>query len=183
MTDQELLERLRRGDERAFDTIFRAWYAPLVRYVESMLRVRADAEEIAQEVLLELWRRRERLAEQGSVQAYLFQSARNRALNHVRHERVEQRAAPYLSRSEGAPARADQEVVEDEIADAIVAAVASLPPRCREVFELSRVHGLKQTEIATALGVTVKAVEAQMARALKTMREQLAPWLPPGRSM
>jgi RNA polymerase sigma-70 factor (ECF subfamily) len=180
MTDQDLLDRLRGGDEAAFNEIFRAWYAPLVRYVEAMLRVRADAEEIAQEVLLELWRRRERLAEQGSVQAYLFQSARNRALNHVRHERVQQRAAPYLARSEGAPARADAEVVEDEIAEAIAAAIASLPPRCREVFELSRVHGLKQTEIAESLGVTVKAVEAQMARALRTMREQLAPWLPPG---
>jgi RNA polymerase sigma-70 factor, ECF subfamily len=183
MTDQELLDRLRSGDERAFDAIFRAWYAPLVRYVEAMLRVRADAEEIAQEVLLELWRRRDRLAEQGSVQAYLFQSARNRALNHVRHERVQQRAAPYLARSEGAPARADHEVVEDEIADAIRAAIDSLPPRCREVFELSRIHGLKQTEIAESLGVTVKAVEAQMARALRTMREQLAPWLPPGRQL
>jgi RNA polymerase sigma-70 factor (ECF subfamily) len=178
MTDQELLDRLRAGDERAFDTIFRAWYAPLVRYVESMLRVRADAEEIAQEVLLELWRRRERLAETGSVQAYLFQSARNRALNHVRHARVQQKAAPYLARDEAAAARADAEVVEDEIVAAIRAAVDTLPPRCREVFELSRVHGLKQAEIAQALGVTVKAVEAQMARALRTMREQLAPWLP-----
>jgi RNA polymerase sigma-70 factor (ECF subfamily) len=183
MTDQDLLDRLRQGDEGAFDTIFRAWYPPLVRYVEAMLRVRADAEEIAQEVLLELWRRRAQLAEQGSVQAYLFQSARNRALNHVRHERVEQRAAPYLTRSEGAPARADNEVIEAEIAEAITAAIASLPPRCREVFELSRIHGLKQTEIAESLGVTVKAVEAQMARALRTMREQLAPWLPPGRDV
>ncbi|MCU0636979.1 MAG: RNA polymerase sigma-70 factor [Gemmatimonadaceae bacterium] len=183
MSDQELLERLRSGDSGAFDTIFRTWYAPLVRYVDAMLRVRADAEEIAQEVLLELWRRRDRLAEQGSVQAYLFQSARNRALNHVRHERVEQRAAPLLMRSEGVAARADAEVIEGEIADAIREAIESLPPRCREVFELSRIYGLKQTEIADALGVTVKAVEAQMARALRTMRERLAPWLPPGKTL
>ncbi|MCU0635264.1 MAG: RNA polymerase sigma-70 factor [Gemmatimonadaceae bacterium] len=183
MTDQELLERLRSGDSGAFDTIFRTWYAPLVRYVDAMLRVRADAEEIAQEVLLELWRRRAQLAEQGSVQAYLFQSARNRALNHVRHERVQQRAAPLLARSEGVAARADNDVIEGEIAEAIRAAIDSLPPRCREVFELSRIHGLKQTEIAETLGVTVKAVEAQMARALRTMREQLAPWLPPGKAL
>jgi RNA polymerase sigma-70 factor (ECF subfamily) len=56
--------------------------------------------------------------------------------------------------------------------------VQSLPDRCREVFELSRVHGLKYAEIARALGISVKTVEAQMGKALRTLRERLAPWLP-----
>ena len=68
----------------------------------------------------------------------------------------------------------------EELQAAIARAMDGLPPRCREVFELSRLHGLKYAEIAQVLGVTVKAVEAQMARALRTMREELAPWLPGG---
>jgi RNA polymerase sigma-70 factor (ECF subfamily) len=81
------------------------------------------------------------------------------------------------------PARApvDAGVVEREIDVAVRAAVASLPPRCREVFELSRVRGLKYGEIAQALGVSVKAVEAQMGKALRTLRERLAPFLPSSR--
>jgi len=177
-----LLERLRSGDSTAFDEIFRAWYAPLVRLAEGMLRERAVAEEIVQDVLLELWRRRDRLAPDGSPQAYLFQSTRNRALNHLRHARVKQRTEPMVigevaPRTEPGP---DAQLVEQEIAVALRAAVDDLPPRCREVFELSRVHGLKYAEIAGTLGVSVKAVEAQMGKALRTLRERLSPWLPKG---
>ena len=60
-SERDLQERIRAGDERAFDSVFRTHYAQLVRVAESMLRERALAEEIAQEVMLELWRRRESL--------------------------------------------------------------------------------------------------------------------------
>jgi len=63
---------------------------------------------------------------------------------------------------------------------AIQSAIAGLPARCREVFELSRIRGLKYSEIATELGISVKTVEAQMGKALRVMREKLAPWLPEG---
>jgi RNA polymerase sigma-70 factor (ECF subfamily) len=178
MDDLELLERLRRGDEQAFDSIFRTWYAPLVRMAESMLRRRAVAEEIVQDVMLEMWKRRERLAPDSSIRAYLFQSTRNRALNHVRHIRVEERDEAHVAPPSPAGPPADALVVEEEIGDALRRAVDGLPPRCREVFELSRTHGLSNSEIAQTLGVSVKAVEAQMGRALRTLREELAPWLP-----
>jgi RNA polymerase sigma-70 factor, ECF subfamily len=180
MNDRELLDRLRGGDQQAFDTIFRTWYAPLVRLAEGMVRDRAVAEEIVQDVMLELWRRRESLAVEGSPQAYLFQSTRNRSLNHLRHLKVERLGEPHLAVDEARASTAHAQVVEDEIEVALRKAVDGLPTRCREVFELSRVHGLKYTEIAKVLGVSVKAVEAQMGKALQRLREQLAPWLPKG---
>ena len=178
VTDSELLERLRRGDASAFDTIFRTWYGPLVGTAERMLRDRAVAEELVQDVMLELWRRRESLAADGSPQAYLFQATRNRVLNHLRHLKIEQRSEPEI-RGEGSSApQADSALVHEELDVAVQQAVQSLPDRCREVFELSRVHGLKYAEIAKALGISVKTVEAQMGKALRTLRERLAPWLP-----
>jgi len=183
MSDSELLERLRAGDSDAFDTIFRTWYPALVRQAERMLRDRAVAEEIAQDVMLELWRRRDRLEAEGSPQAYLFQSTRNRALNHIRHLRVEQLAAPHLASDSTSSMSAGHGVVQDEIEVALRSAIADLPPRCRQVFELSRGRGLKYAEIAETLGISVKAVEAQMGRALKSLRERLAPWLPEGREL
>ena len=180
MTDQELLSRLRAGDAGAFDTIFRTWYAPLVRLAEGMLRERAVAEEVVQDVMLELWRRRESLTEGGTAQAYLFQSTRNRALNHVRHRRVRERGEPFLVLEDARAASAEGELVEEEITVALREAMAALPPRCREVFELSRVRGLRYAEIAETLGISVKAVEAQMGKALRVMRERLARWLPAG---
>jgi len=178
--DGELLDRLSRGDEGAYDAIFRASYAPLVRLGEAMVRDRAVAEELVQDVLLELWRRRDRLAVEGSLRAYLFQATRNRALNHLRHVQVERRGAVHAVVPEARDATAPARLVAEEMQDAVRRAVDELSPRCREVFELSRVHGLRYVEIAQTLGVSVKAVEAQMGKALRILRERLAPWLPPG---
>lgn len=183
MPDLELLARLRAGDADAFDEIFRVWYAPLVRTADAMLRDRAVAEELVQDVLLELWRRRETLTADGSPQAYLFQSVRNRALNHLRHARVAKRGEPHLAVEPSPRPAAEAHLVEAEIEAALREAVAALPPRCREVFELSRVHGLRYAEIAQTLGVSVKAVEAQMGKALRTLRQRLAPWLPKGEEL
>ena len=178
MSDRELLERLKNGDTAAFDTIFRTWYGPLVGTAERMLRDRAVAEELVQDVMLELWRRRETLAPDGSAQAYLFQATRNRVLNHLRHLRIEQRSEPDVRGESSVTPQADAVLAQQELDVAVQQAVRSLPDRCREVFELSRVHGLKYAEIASTLGISVKTVEAQMGKALRMLRERLAAWLP-----
>lgn len=182
MSDGELLSRLQLGDETAFDAIFRRWYGPLVQLAERMLNDRGSAEETVQDVLLELWRRRDTLTLTGSPQAYLFQSTRNRALNRLRRLRVERREefdTDTLPTKRGA----DTGAYEQEIDRALREAIESLPRRCREVFELNRMQGLKYAEVADVLGVSVKAVEAQMGKALKTLRERMAPFLPEGREL
>lgn len=178
--DRELLARLRAGETNAFDAIFRANYALLVRVAESMLRERATAEEIAQDVMLELWRRREALDVTDSVRGYLLQATRNRSLNHLRHRAIEKRSEPQLIEGTAQSVPTDAGTREAEIEVALQAAVAELPERCRQVFELSRVEGLKYAEIATRLGISVKTVEVQMGKALRVLRERLRPWMPNG---
>ena len=178
MNDHELLERLRHGSEAAFDEIFRAYYPRLVHLAETMLRQRAPAEELAQDVMLELWRRRDSLTVDTSLHGYLFRATRNRTLNYLRHEKVVQRGSVYAAAETTAQPAGDRGIVEAEIDLALQDAMSALPPRCREVFELSRVHGLKYAEIAATLDVSVKTVEAQMGKALRIMRERMARWLP-----
>jgi RNA polymerase sigma-70 factor (ECF subfamily) len=176
--ERALLEQIRQGDEGAFDAVFRAHYPSLVGMAERMLRSRAVAEEIVQEIMLALWRRRESLPVEESLRAYLFRATRNRALNHLRHARVEREGEPYLADTSVRTPTAPSVLIEEEIDAAVRAAVSELPERCREVFELSRVHGLRYTEIAAALGISVKTVEAQMGKALRLLRQRLAAWLP-----
>ena len=178
VSDTVLLAGLRAGDQAAFDAIFRAHYAPLVRVVEAMLHRRDVAEEVVQEVMLELWRRRETLVVEESLRAYLFRAARNRALNSLRHDAIAKRAEPVVAEDTVAPSGAHAQLVEEEIEVALRTAMNDLPDRCREVFELSRVHGLRYAEIATTLGISVKTVEAQMGKALRILRERMAQWLP-----
>ncbi len=180
--ERDLLKQLTESNESAYATVFRTWYAPLVRFLDAMLRQRDEAEEVAQEVMLELWEHRTTIDPERPVQAWLFRSARNRALNVLRHRNVRAVAAPGIARMSSAPAPSDSAASEHEMQAALHEALADLPPRCREVFTLSRANGLKNAEIAEKLGVSVKAVEAQMARAFRALRERMRPWLPPGSS-
>jgi RNA polymerase sigma-70 factor (ECF subfamily) len=173
-----LFARLAAGDDSAFDTIFRTWYAPLVRVATWLLHDGSLAEEVAQDVLLEVWRRRETLAFEQEPRRYLMRATRNRALNHVRHQAVAARAAARDDRDEGVAAAAPALVDARELEAAIVQAVATLPPRCRAVFELSRRHNLSYAQIAEALDIAPKTVENQMGKALRLLRVSLAPWLP-----
>src|SRR5438552_19172921 len=111
MDDSELLRRLRQGDQAAFDGLFRSVYAQLVGGATAVLRDSAVAEEIVQDVMLELWRRRETLIVEDSLRAYLFRAARNRALNHIRHLAVQRRGEPHVRGESSVPSKADARVV------------------------------------------------------------------------
>jgi len=178
MDDRELLDRLRSGDQAAFDSIFRAHYAHLVAFGQGLLHDRTAAEDVAQEVMLELWRRRESLVIQESLRAYLLRATRNRSLNQIRHAKVERNAEPHLVGEESLSATGSSRLVAGELRDALTMAVAELPPGCREVFQLSRGQGLRYSEIASTLGISVKTVESQMGKALRHLRTRLAGWLP-----
>lgn len=130
---------------------------------------------MAQDVLLELWRSRARLDPSIQLSAYLYRSIRNRAFNELRHRRVVRQVAPRLIPTES-PSGSDHAVLEKEVESAVRSAVAQLPERCREVFELSRVDHLSYAEIAEVMGITLKTVEAHMGKAIKALRQALSPW-------
>lgn len=179
MDESELLARLRQSDDDAFAAIFREHYSWLVLAAARLLADRSLAEEVVQDVMLELWRRREELVLAGPLRAYLHQSTRNRALNHLRHGRTVRQSEPYVRPPTAAP-RPDARVSSRELQAAMAEALAELSPPQREVFELSRRDGLTYPEIASALDISVKTVEARMGRALRHLRERLSAWLPAG---
>lgn len=179
MEDRELLARIHAGDEAAYDTVFRTWYPVLARVAAALLRDTDVGEEVAQEVMYELWRRRQVVDASSTLRAYLLRAVRNRSLNRLRHQRVRRDAERDIEALYDEPVTADQPIVARELRDAAQAALIELPPRCREIFELSRVDGLKYAEIAEALGISQKTVEAQMGKALRIFRERLSTWLGP----
>lgn len=179
-SDAELARRMRLGDEKALEAIFRTHYAGLVGFVRRYVKGTEIAEELVQDLFLKIWSRRGSLGEIDSVKTYLYRAARNTALNHLRrrkleHEWVEKEQAVV---SEDPGHEGDESLSESELATAVRAAVDKLPPRCREVFLLSRDGGLTYGEIATSLGISIKTVETQMGRALKALRASLASYRP-----
>lgn len=176
--------QIRAGDRKAFERMYRSYYQPLVGFVYTYLRSEPIAEEQVQELFLAVWRQRDRWELRTTLRAYLFQSARNRALNHLRHEGVtqvacEDAAAEKRTIAMGeAPPDLHQQVEADELAAAAQLAVARLPPRCRMAFTLCRGHGLSYAETAQVMGISEHTVKIQMTRALLALRIGLARWLP-----
>jgi RNA polymerase sigma-70 factor (ECF subfamily) len=180
MSSAPLLAALKAGDTQVFEQIFREHYARLVSIGDRLLRDPARSEDLAQDVLLELWRGRARLDETVPLSPYLFRAMRNRALNEIRHQRVVRDTEPRLGPQAHSPP-ADLSYEEQEQDAAVRSAVAGLPARCREVFELSRIDQLSYAEIAEVMGITNKTVEAHMGKALRALRVALSPWLPEAR--
>ncbi|HEX6941445.1 MAG TPA: RNA polymerase sigma-70 factor, partial [Gemmatimonadaceae bacterium] len=173
--DAELVRRIRAGDERALEVVFKAHYAGMASFVQRFVRSPDLAEELVQDVFLKLWSKREHLAEIETFRTYLFRAARNTALNYLRRAKLERRWREEQGTDDDPPTTfaADEETVEPEVALAVQEAINKLPPRCREIFLLSRDGGLTYAEIARSLEISVKTVETQMGRALKSLRASL----------
>lgn len=165
-----------------FDDLFRDAYPGLFRFAYRLVNSRELAEEIVQEVFLELWRRRDIVDPCSVARAYLYTATRHAAVSAIRRSRLEARAATRGDIGVGAThGAADPDVLEaieaSDLDAAIAQAVETLPERCRLVYTLSRREQLSYAAIAAALGISVKTVEAQMARAFRLLRTRLAPYL------
>ena len=167
-------------DAGAFERLFRELHAPLCEVVDSYVRSQAIAEEIVQDLFFVLWMKRESLPVRDSLRGYLFTAARNRALHHLRHQTVVRRLA-LLIRSPDANAmglvRSPSTPVEtleaDESERALRMAIDAIPPRSRLALVLRADHGMTNSEIAMAMGISVKGVEKLMATALRHLRAQI----------
>jgi RNA polymerase sigma-70 factor (ECF subfamily) len=163
------------SERDAFEAVFRAHYDGLVRFANRLVRSHAEAEELVHDVLLKVWMRRAHLAPTEELKTYLFRSTYNHALNHLRRRKVERvwkRSLP-LGEPIAPPTSSDDDI--DKMETAVRRAVDDLPPRCREIFLLSREDGLSYNAIASTLGISIKTVETQMGRALKALRAALEP--------
>ena len=181
--DGEWVARIRQGDHAAFEALVRHYSDHLCAFVYNMTRDVEVTKELVQDLFLWVWRHRREWQVRGALTAYLYRSARNRAVSHLRHAGLERRWRDEMARAGDSPFTQIERVCSDdranaaELSAAVARAVESLPTRCREVFTLNRAHHLSYREIAETLGISVKTVEAQMARALVAMRRHLTDWL------
>lgn len=175
LDEQLLVERVRAGDPLAFEVIFRRYHAELTAVAAWVLGSSTRAEDVVQDVFLAVWTAREHWQISTSVRAYLRRAARNMALRHASRaaERDHHEIRPELAAPSTSP---DERLDAAAMAEAAARAAASLPPRAREVYGLSRGDGLSTREIAERLDISPKTVELHLTRALGAIRTALARW-------
>ncbi|MCL2328278.1 MAG: RNA polymerase sigma-70 factor [Bacteroidetes bacterium] len=168
-----LPENSERKWENYFQKLYTKHYAPLCVYAASIVQDDDDAEEMVQTVILKLWEQKESLESIALMKAYLYRAVKNTCLNHLKHKRI---AAIYADSAYDELKEIEANLVDpyqtSELQERINNAIQALPDRCREVFELSRFENKKNKEISEMLDITLKAVEANITRALQKLKEQ-----------
>ena len=176
--DHTLIQGLAEGRESSYKILFDEYYLVLTVYARKYLGDMDEAREIVQDVFVRIYESRQLLARVDSLKAYLFTSVRNSCYNYIKSNKTHQKHQEKI-RLEQSGKKEDvmEQIQESELEQHIFRIVSGLPDRCREIFRMSRVEGLKNDEIARECNISKRTVETQISKALKVLRLELAPYL------
>jgi RNA polymerase sigma-70 factor (ECF subfamily) len=168
------------NEDLEFELLFRKYYVRLCGFASKFIANKAEAEEIVQEVFLNIWTKKDRLKLDDEIKPYLFKSVQNLCVNFIEHQKVVDSyysviEVVYKNKSDDFDSY--ESVLYTEFQARVDDAIGSLPEECRKVFRMSREDGLKYAEIADKLNLSVKTVETQMSRALSKLKIELKDYL------
>lgn len=166
--------------EKDFRTYFRDLYPQLTRYAARLLGD-SDVDDVLQGSFLELWNRRTDILEPAHVKSFVYRSVYTHALNVIKHRQVVRKYSDAVIEMENRrldsldPNNSEvlQKLRNDELQQRIDLAINELPPKSRQVFVMSYLHGLKNKEIAEVMNVSVRTVDAHIYNALRQLRSKL----------
>ncbi len=165
---------VREDDRRAFNHLYEQYASKLYRAAYQRLRDREVARELVQEIFTNLWLRRADLCIEKSLDRYLYRSLKYEVMNHFRAVAVRERYASQYRHSTSGRDEATLHLLSfNELSTRMEKEISKLPEKCRAVFELSRHQGYSTVEIAEALRISHKTVEAHVGKALKMLRTGL----------
>ncbi len=181
----ELFDQIKTGDQKSFELLFSIYFARLNDFAKNVVKDDAISQDIVQDVFVKVWENKAEI-ESLNLEAYLFRLVRNRCIDYIKHLKVVSNRMQEIQISSKYEElyRIDfignepYILIEQELKAKIEDTIRSLPDRCREVFILSRMDGLKNREIANKLNINIKNVERHLSRALQSFRQNFTEDLP-----
>ena len=168
ISDELLASALSGNSEKAFKHFFNSDYVKMKYFINGLCRDETVAEDIVQDIFLDIWIHRDRLHKIHSIEAYLFTCARNAAMKAIRNQLRESLSL----QSEGSASNTtEDELYYHELKSAIDRSLDSMPPQQRKVFMMSRFDGKTNPEIANELNISKRTVETYISSALATLRK------------
>ncbi|MEN6456779.1 MAG: RNA polymerase sigma-70 factor [Prolixibacteraceae bacterium] len=172
--EEDILRRIKQGDEIAFELVFHRYKSKLYDFICRSLPSDGDAESMVQEIFMKLWINRHQLDPGKSLNAFLYTIARNEIFGHLRKVLVRRKHLEELSFSMETLSETTQRQIEYEELKVLVSGlVGSMPEKRKEIFLLSRNEGLSYKEIASRLGISENTVDSQIRKALDYLKENL----------
>ncbi len=172
-TDELLTLQLKANDQSAFQQVFHQHYSNACKAIRRFIRDNSTVEDLAQEVFVRFWERRDRIEVKTSIGAYIHRMAINEALSFLRKQKRFQQDDIDNFNFADKESSTIQVMEGEELKVKIKNAIDCLPPKCKAIFLLSRHEEMSYREIAEKLEISIKTVENQMSKALRVMREQL----------
>lgn len=168
-----LIESLRNGDESAYTYLIDAYHHKLCVYANSLVKNVYSAEDIVQNVFIKVWEQRTRLKSDHAIKSFLYKLVYNEFIDLYRkNQSLFSLEKSYYDALNGIVQEEDSEAFQ-RILNAVNKEIQNLPPKCKEVFILSKKEGLTNIEIAEHLDVSIKTVEAQITKAFSILRSSL----------
>jgi RNA polymerase sigma-70 factor, ECF subfamily len=172
--NQKIVERIRSGDQAAFEKLFHQYYARLCVFSNSFVKSLDISRDVVQEVFIKIWDNRENFYVNQSLKAYLYQAVRNQSLNYLQQKKQKEKLAERVkTRQQNTSEDTELELNTEELTQKVWKLVETLPERRRTIFILYRKHGLSYSEIADVMCIARKTVENQMGKSLQYLRENL----------
>lgn len=172
-SDAQLIALLIEDDQVAFDELYERYFSRLFNYTYEKTGDRFTAQEVVQELFINLWQQRKRIAVFGTVSAYIFASAKHLIIDQYRKQAIRTRHADLFTTAQVLISdQTEEQVRVNELQENYERFLLQLPDKCRQVFTLSR-QGFANREIADQLSISEKTVEQHITKALRLLRQHL----------
>ncbi|AWW32710.1 RNA polymerase sigma-70 factor [Echinicola strongylocentroti] len=173
MNDVTAVKALKNGNTTAFQHLFNKYYKHLVAFLMTYNHDKMQAEDIAQQAFIKLWEEKHRLDEDCSPKNYLFTIAYYHYIDTVKKESRRNKLLFELWQQSLDDQAPENSKVEEERLQLLRTVIDSLPSKCKTIFQMNKVQGVKYKDIATTLGISVKTVESQMRIAFRKIRDTI----------
>lgn len=179
LDDDRLVELLRKGNDAAFTEIYNLYWKKLFSVAANKLDHDLKlAEELVQDIFLDLWRRRETLEIKTSLSLYLAAAMKYKVIDaRLKKKRIKEYNQAISSLASDSDTSTEKQISFDELKGKLTALVSQLPEKCQLVYKLSKELGYSQKEIAHHLSISEKTVESHLSRAVKALRLGLKQFL------